>query len=111
MWWIVLIIIIVLLIGACVGLYIYVAKKEGLPSPEVEIVKNEEPRPIVREEVKGEPLVSDKGTSKLDDCNMSVKKQAQPTAKKNKYVKAVQEMSPEMKAIVFADIFNKKHFD
>ena len=110
MWWIVLIIVIILLIGVCVGLYIYINKRDDLSKKDVEATQAEQPRPIVKEEVKGEPLVSEKNTTKLESENISVRKKSvdEPVTKQNKYVKAVQKMSPEMKAIVFADIFKKK---
>lgn len=115
MWWIVLVVFLVLAIIACVALYIYNSKGNHLfhHSHKEDPKKSEQPRPIVRDEVQAEPVLQ-----KTEPVKEETKKKVETkevlaesdTNKNNSYLDSIKNMSPEMKAIVFADIFNKKHF-
>ena len=105
MWWIA-IIVALLLVGCIVGLIRYnkIQESKG-ESVSRNIVED---RPIMKPNI-DLSLPEEPVQKELKEDNQ-IPYELPEVKEQNKYIKEIKNMSPEMKAIVFADIFDRKHF-
>ena len=105
--------IIVVAVGGYFAYYFWDKKRKAKKK-----VATEDERPVVKEapvsvkaEVKDEPIQREEVAQELEE-NATTRRDFNTKENKveNPYAKAIKEMSPEMKAVVFADIFNRKQF-